>query len=83
MLLCKDCYTVCEGQEQHPNNPACDEFDGLEQEEEVMEENQTALDIRDLYGALAILSAEVAELRRQFETILSAVIRAAGPDEER
>ena len=83
MFVCADCFTICEGQEQHPNNPACDEFDGLEQEESVVEEDKTALDIRDLYGAVVLLSAEVVELQRKFDTIIAAIVKAAGPEEER
>jgi hypothetical protein len=82
MFVCKDCYAECEGQEQHPHNPACDDYDGLETEV-VVETDQTALDIRDLYGALAIMASEVAELQRKFDTIIAAVVKAAGPEEER
>lgn len=88
MLTCEDCYAVCEGQDKHPNALACDEFDGLESEVDEDRMGNERLyemsnDMRDLYGAVAILSASIAELERKFDTIIAAVVKASGPEEER
>ena len=84
MLTCEDCYTICEGREQHPQFPACDEFDGQE-EEAVPEEPQfvTLKQHRDLLAAVVLMNQELVELYRRFDTIVSAVVRAAGQEEER
>lgn len=91
MFTCEECYAVCEGQEKHPFAQACDDYDGAEEEVSVDPYNGQDIptifelknDTRDLYGALAILASEVAELQRKFDTIIAAVVKAAGPEEER
>jgi hypothetical protein len=91
MYICAECAEYdCEGHTDHPQAIACDVFT-LDEIEEVTEErsavaltiDEHTVDIRNLYGTIAILSASIAELERKFDTIISAIVKASSPEEDR
>lgn len=91
MFVCADCYTECEGHEKHPQAAACDEFDG--QEEENVQQDVYGDDVytlKDAQDEIESLTSycigqhdRIMELERKFDTIISAVIKASSPEEER
>lgn len=90
MFTCEDCYAVCEGKEKHPYAQACDEYDGQEEEvaqdvygDEVYVLHDAERDVRMLFGICALLRERVDEMERKFDTIIAAIVKAAGPEEER
>lgn len=91
MFICGDCYALCEGREKHPNATACDEFDGQEEEEVQTDvygdEVYTLKDAQDEIESLTSYCIgqhdRIMELERRLNTIIAAVIKASGPEEER
>lgn len=86
MFTCADCKEIDCVQAGSDQN-ACDSFNGEEPMDEKTWGNSVddALQgqISDLYAAVAILSTSIAELERKFNTIVAAVVKASGPEEER
>lgn len=88
MYTCGECAEFdCEGHERNPQAIACDDFT-LDEIEEPLTEDQkklaeVALDVRNLYGTLAIVSAELGDLQRKFDTVVSAIVKATSTEEDR
>jgi hypothetical protein len=84
MMTCGDCYVVCEGHEKHPDAIACDEFDGQEEEAYIPEPKPvTETQYKDMMDVIVGLNARFVEHERRFNTIIAAIMKAAGPEEER
>jgi hypothetical protein len=83
MFVCADCWAVCEGKEKHPESPACDEFDGQEDEVVVDTLPVTYDHIVSLQEAVINLSTRLLEQERKFNTIIAAIVKASGAEEER
>lgn len=79
MFTCGDCHAICEGREKHPEAQACEMFDGAE-DVAAPETPDPLLATRQWVESIDV---RLYELERRFSTVISAIVRASGPEEER